>query len=149
MGSSPLSSLPRLGCRGGSLATSLSLRRPPLPAVRVPMTSARSTIAPPRRPESAPPTPHPRMPPRADVALPGSCPRGECQACLMCDETESSEPLRGLGSKGGRGGEEGYKRKTGGVRGEEVQGGRDVGISLITISIRGWAPSTGLGCPCT
>lgn len=30
-----------------------------------------------------------------------------------------------------------------------VQGGRDVGISLITISIRGWAQSTGLGCPCT
>lgn len=30
-----------------------------------------------------------------------------------------------------------------------VQGGRDVGISLITISIRGRAHSTGLGCPCT
>lgn len=30
-----------------------------------------------------------------------------------------------------------------------VQGGRDVGISLIIISIRGRAQSTGLGCPCT
>lgn len=27
----------------------------------------------------------------------------------MCDETESSEPLGGSGSKGGRGGEEGYE----------------------------------------
>ncbi|CAB1433643.1 unnamed protein product [Pleuronectes platessa] len=63
--------------------------------------------------QSPPPPFTPRLPPRADVVLPGSCPRGERQACLMCDETESSEPLRGSGSKGGRWGEEGYRQKMG------------------------------------
>lgn len=29
----------------------------------------------------------------------------------MCDETESSEPLGGSGSKGGRGGEKGYQER--------------------------------------
>lgn len=82
----------------------------PQPAVRVPVTSARCTTCPPshpQRPETPPPPPthtYSSMLPCADVVVPGSCLRGERQACLMCDETESSEPLRGLGSKGVGGG---------------------------------------------
>lgn len=81
----------------------------PKPAVWVLMTSARSVTCPPfppLRPKSLPPpTPPPpppstpSMPPCADVVVPGSCLRGERQACLMCDETESSEPLGDLGSR--------------------------------------------------
>lgn len=81
----------------------------PKPAVWVLMTSARSVTCPPfppLRPKSLPPsTPlpplpsTPSMPPCADVVVPGSCLRGERQACLMCDETESSEPLGDLGSR--------------------------------------------------
>lgn len=81
----------------------------PKPAVWVLMTSARSVTCPPfppLRPKSLPPPPPPppppstpSMPPCADVAVPGSCLRGERQACLMCDETESSEPLGDLGSR--------------------------------------------------
>lgn len=55
----------------------------------------------------------------------------------MCDETESSEPLGGSGSKGVRGIEEGYQERLewGSRRWGRVQGGRDVGIRLITISV--------------
>lgn len=110
----------------------------PQPAVRVLVTSARCTTcppSPPQRPES--PHTHPSMPPRADVAVPGSCLRGERQARLMCDETESSEPLGGSGSKGVRGVEEGYQERLewGSRRWGRVQGGRDAGIRLITISV--------------
>lgn len=76
----------------------------PQPAVRVPLTSAPSMACPPSPLRGrSPPHTHPRMPPCADVAVPGSCLRGERQARLMCDETESSEPLRGSGSTGGKG----------------------------------------------
>lgn len=104
-GSSPLSSLPGLGCRGGSLSTSLFPRGVPPACCSGPADICSQhgvSSLPPQRPESPPHT-HPRMPPCADVAVPGSCLRGERQARLMCDETESSEPLRGSGSTGGRG----------------------------------------------
>lgn len=79
--------------------------------------------SPPRRPESPPP------PVRLPVQMFGSCLRGERRARLMCDETESSEPLGGSGSSS-RGGSAPGKM---GVR----RGGEGWWDSLITISIRG------------
>lgn len=101
--------------RGWALCyAALPLRRPPSLLFGFLMTSARSMACPPFPPLEAkvppppPPPPYhkpppppstPSMPPCADVVVPGSCLRGESQACLMCDETESSEPLGDLGSR--------------------------------------------------
>lgn len=106
----------------------------PQPAVWVLVTSARCTTCPPSPPQR-PESPHTHAPPclpRADVAVPGSCLRGERRARLMCDETESSEPLGGSGSKGARGVLRKGTRKdwSGGSRElGKVQGGRDVGYT--------------------
>ena len=96
---------PRAGLQGWvPLYVSLSPRRPPslLFGSRWHLLVAWRVLPPPSE-AGVPPHTHPRMPPCADVAVPGSCLRGERQARLMCDETESSEPLRGSGSTGGRG----------------------------------------------
>lgn len=83
----------------------------PQPAAQVPATSAQGTACPPPPPPLGRWSTTQHMPPRADVPVPGSSLRGSRRARLMCDETESSEPLRGLGSKVGRGGgDDGYQK---------------------------------------
>lgn len=81
----------------------------PKPAAQVPVTSAHRTTCPPPPPTSDVRVSSPHMSPCADVLVPGSSLRGEREPCLMCDETESSEPLRGSGRSGGRGGDDGYQ----------------------------------------
>lgn len=110
---------PPAGCRGGSLTTHLFPRGVPPACCSGPGDICSwhgGSSLPSLRGRSHPPT-HPCMPPRADVSVPGSCLRGERQACLMCDETESSEPLGGSGSKGGKRGRARVPRKTGPGRG--------------------------------
>lgn len=118
----------------------------PQPAVRVPLTSAPSMACPPSPLRGrSPPHTHPRMPPCADVAVPGSCLRGERQARLMCDETESSEPLRGSGSTGGRGLRMGT-RKDRSWGGTGRKGCWDTSHYNIN---QGPGTAQGLECPCT
>lgn len=68
-------------------------------------------------------------------------------ARLMCDETESSEPLGGSGRSGGRGGDDGYipgKMREGGVGGGGWENTlRTVRLGLITIWITGQAQRSG------
>lgn len=141
--------LPQAGLQGWvPRYVSLSLRHPPslllssqwhlLVALRVP---------PPQPLGRWSTTQH--MPPRADVRVPGSSLRGSRWVRLMCDETESSEPLGDLGSKVGRaGGDVGYqgKHESQWRRWGGVQWKWDVGIRLIIIWIRGQAQTTELRC---
>lgn len=138
-GWSPLSSLCRPGCFPHYIF--LSPRLPPQPAARVPTTSAQALLL---HMRSDAWVPLPRVPPCADVWVPGSSLRGERRARLMCDETEWSEPLGGSGrSGGGRRGEGGRCETRAGAG--ELQRGRLVMWVSVLKRITGQEETTRLG----